>query len=209
MRALALICLSVAILAACKTAPAVPAAAELPAGSRVYEIVEATIASTDGVPIHYQVEGHGAPTLVFVHGWSCDRGYWAEQVEHFSRDHQVVTLDLAGHGESGRGRQIWTMAAFGQDVRAVVGTMDLRQVVLIGHSMGGAVILEAAHAMPGRVVGLVGVDTFHDVEQRLSPREIETFMAPWEKDFAAAARGFAHALLPPRPDPALASRIEA
>ena len=44
--------------------------------------------------------GQGTPALVFVHGWSCDRSYWAGQLEAFSRDFTVVAPDLGGHGES-------------------------------------------------------------------------------------------------------------
>ena len=76
--------------------------------------------STDGIPLSYEVHGTGLPALVFVHGWSCDRTYWSKQLDHFAQKYQVVALDLAGHGESGFGREAWTMSAFGSDVVAVV-----------------------------------------------------------------------------------------
>src|SRR5512145_1561556 len=75
--------------------------------------------SKDGTPVSYEVYGSGEPTLVFVHGWSCDARYWREQVPYFSKTHRVVTLDLAGHGHSGSKRSKYTMQAFGEDVRAV------------------------------------------------------------------------------------------
>ena len=59
------------------------------------------ILSKDGTPISYEVYGAGEPTLVFVHGWSCDARYWRAQSSHFSKKHRVVILDLAGHGHSG------------------------------------------------------------------------------------------------------------
>jgi len=64
-----------------------------------------------------------------------------------------VSLDLAGHGESGLGRRAWTMPAFGEDVVAVAEKLGLEDVVLTGHSMGGDVIVEAARRMPDRVRG--------------------------------------------------------
>ncbi len=79
-----------------------------------------SVTSADGVMIHYEVVGEGEPTLVFVHGWSCDRGYWKGQVDEFAKTYQVVTVDMGGHGESGLGREDWTLAAFGDDVAAVV-----------------------------------------------------------------------------------------
>ena len=54
--------------------------------------------SKDGVSISYQVTGKGLPALVFVHGWCCDKSYWDPQVRYFAADHQVITVDLAGHG---------------------------------------------------------------------------------------------------------------
>ena len=97
--------------------------------------VQSHIASApDGVPIHYDVQGTGAVALVFVHGWCCNRGHWAGQVDHFAPDYTLVCIDLAGHGASGRDRARQTMSAFGQDVVAVVEQLGLEQVVLIGHS---------------------------------------------------------------------------
>jgi pimeloyl-ACP methyl ester carboxylesterase len=72
-----------------------------------------------------------------------------------SWDFLVVTVDLAGHGESDSGRQDWSIAAFGSDVATVVDQLALEDVVPVGHSMGGDVILEAAGRLPGRVSGLI------------------------------------------------------
>jgi pimeloyl-ACP methyl ester carboxylesterase len=119
--------------------------------------------SPDGVPIHYETHGAGAPALVFVHGWTCDRSYWEQQMGHFAQQHQVVAINLAGHGDSGLSRKAWTIPAFGEDVVAVVEKLGLEQVVLIGHYMGGPVIIEAARRMPDRVVGLVGADTYRNI----------------------------------------------
>ena len=75
-----------------------------------------TATAPDGVRIHYETTGVGRPALVLVHCWTCDGGLWKDQVERFSRGRQVVTLDLAGHGRSGRTRKNYTMEAFGEDV---------------------------------------------------------------------------------------------
>jgi hypothetical protein len=76
--------------------------------------------SQDGVPISYEISGFGEPTLVFVHCWSCDARYWRNQAGYFSQKYRVVTLDLAGHGQSGLGRSQYTLSSFGEDVRALV-----------------------------------------------------------------------------------------
>jgi len=139
--------------------------------------------SVGALPIHYEVQGQGAPALVFVHGWCCDRSYWQKQVSHFALHHTVVAIDLAGHGASGLNRDNWSMAAFGQDVVAVVEQLGLVQVILIGHSMGGPVILEAARRMPNQVIGLIGVDSLRNIERMLTKAEIDAFVAPFRADF--------------------------
>ena len=159
--------------------------------------------SADGTPIAYEVHGSGEPTLVFVHGWSCDARYWREQLPEFAKSHRVVALDLAGHGHSGLGRQEYTMAAFGEDVRAVAEAVGADPVVLVGHSMGGSVIAEAARLMPERVVGLIGVDTLENVEYPLTAAEAAQMTAPLERDFAAGTRAFVGQMLRPETAPEL------
>ena len=146
--------------------------------------------SADGIPISYEVHGAGEPTLVFIHGWSCDSRYWRAQLSHFAASHRVIALDLAGHGHSGLQREHYSMTAFGEDVRAVVEAEDAERVVLIGHSMGGAVSLAAAAAMPDRVAAIIGVDTFQDLGQRLSVEEVEAWVGPLREDFVANVRPF-------------------
>ena len=148
------------------------------------------VESADGTPISFEVVGSGEPALVFVHGWSCDGRYWREQVADFAPGHQVITLDLAGHGHSGLSRQDYTMAAFGEDVRAVVEAAGVEQAILIGHSMGGPVSLHAATKMPERVIGVVGVDTFQQLSMDIDEEQLEAFLAPMEADFRAAAAAF-------------------
>ena len=165
--------------------------------------------SFDGVPIVYEVHGTGAPALVFVHGWSCERSYWAGQLAPFSRTHRVVALDLAGHGESGRGRTDWTISAFGNDVAAVVEKLALPRVILVGHSMGGDVITEAARRLRGRVVGLIWVDTYGELGAGRSPEKVAAFVAPFRANFPDATRRFVHSLFRPDSDPALVERVAA
>lgn len=165
------------------------------------------ILSADKVPIRYRVEGSGEPALVFIHGWCCDGGYWKSQVPYFSKRHTVVTVDLAGHGESGAERETWSTEGFGGDVAAVVESLDLDRVILIGHSMGGPVILEAARRLGGRVLGIVGVDTFQKLGLK-APKELaENFIKPFEKDFPRMTMNFVKGMFPPGSDSALVAWV--
>jgi pimeloyl-ACP methyl ester carboxylesterase len=147
--------------------------------------VSGTATSPDGIPIRYDAAGKGDPALVFVHCGGCNRGFWDGQMAYFAAKHRVVALDLAGYGQSGVGRKDWTMPAFGQDVVSVVEALGLKRVVLIGHSLGGPAVLEAARRMPGRVAGLVLVDTMVDFEQRLATEEVEKYLSALRADYRA------------------------
>jgi len=166
-----------------------------------------TVAAPDGVAIAYESGGAGSPALVFVHGWSCDRSYWREQMEHFAAEHRVVALDLAGHGDSGTGREVHSMAAFGGDVAAVLAALDIEQAVIVGHSMGGAVMVEAALAAPERVVGLVGVDNFQDLEMEIAPEAIDGFLGAIASDFPARVDAWVRTMFPAGADTALVDAV--
>jgi pimeloyl-ACP methyl ester carboxylesterase len=165
--------------------------------------------SADGVPIHYDVQGNGATALVFVHGLCCHRHFWERQVGYFAPHYTVVGLDLAGHGASGRDRTRWTVPAFGQDIVAVVEQLRLEQVVLIGHSMGGQWIVEAARRLPRSVIGLVGVDAWPNVAQPPTPVQVAETLAPFRTNFVDAMRTFARNLFVPTSDPALVEHVVA
>jgi pimeloyl-ACP methyl ester carboxylesterase len=166
-----------------------------------------TAISTDGVPIKYEVHGDGAPALVLIHGWSCDRSYWAEQVGPLSEHYKVVTIDLGGHGDSGMGREDWTIDSFGADVAAVIGALDLQSVVLVGHSMGGDVIVQAARRMRERVRLLIMVDTYKQLGMPSTDEEIDAFVAQLEADFPTVTEGFVRGMFPADAEPALVDRV--
>lgn len=128
--------------------------------------------SSDGVKISFDMQGEGEPALVFVHGWSNNRSIWDAQVSHFSKTYKVITVDLPGFGESGNNRQTWTIASFGEDVATVINKLDLDQVVLVGFSMGGPVVIETEKSVPDHVAGLVLVDVLQNVEMQYPPEVI-------------------------------------
>ncbi len=165
--------------------------------------------SGDGVPIYFEVRGEGSPALLFIHGWSCDRSYWDAQVEHFSQNHRVVAVDLAGHGESGQDRAEWTSKAFGNDVIAVIEKLNLDNVILIGHSMGGVIMVEVASRIPERIIGLVGADTLNNLEEEITQEIFDEFTAPFREDFPKAVDEFVRTMFPETADPVLVEKIAA
>ncbi|MFP4470903.1 MAG: alpha/beta fold hydrolase [Bacteroidales bacterium] len=164
--------------------------------------------SSDGLQISYTDQGSGQPALVFVHGWSCDKGYWKNQVPAFSDKYRVVTVDYGGHGQSGTGRENFTIESFGSDVVAVVEKLGLEQVILIGHSMGGQIIIEAASQIPEKVVALIGVDTYQQFTDTTFTREIfEGHTAPFYSDFTGNTDQFVRNMFPENADQNLVNQV--
>jgi pimeloyl-ACP methyl ester carboxylesterase len=103
-------------------------------------------------------EGAGVPPIVFVHGFLCRHRDWRHQVSHFAARHAVIACDLRGHGETPRGEAPMTVETLGGDVASLLEDEALEDAILVGHSMGCRVVMEAYRQAPDRVAGLILVD---------------------------------------------------
>ena len=115
-------------------------------------------AAADGTRLHFTDWGEpDARPVLLVHGFGASQNMWNNQVPDLvDAGLRCITFDRRGHGRSdvpGRGYDLDTLAA---DIAAVVGHLDLREAVLVGHSLGAAEAVRyvAAHA-EGRIAGLV------------------------------------------------------
>jgi pimeloyl-ACP methyl ester carboxylesterase len=118
----------------------------------------------DGIKLHYQDFGNpGKPTLVCLHGGAA-HGHWFDFVAAgFSADYHVLALDQRGHGDSA-----WVSPP-AYAYHKVAAQLDLRDFVLVGHSMGGMVAVVYAATFPGRMKKLVVIDTSLNLsEERIS-----------------------------------------
>jgi pimeloyl-ACP methyl ester carboxylesterase len=175
-------------------AAAAPAPAVAPPGDGPRIVM-----SPDYVHIEYRVYGHGEPALLLVHGWACDADYWHAQIEPLAAHYTVVAVNLAGHGASGSNRGDWSMVNYAQDVAAVAREIPNQQLVLVGHSMGGTVVLEAAPLIGPRVIGIVAVEALRTVGlPPARPRDIERQVEPFRADFVGATRRMVTETLFPR-----------
>jgi len=171
--------------------------------------------SRDGVEIAYTIDGNSAQTgnikndiaLVFIHGWSCDKSFWENQIKVFAPKYIIVTIDLGGHGQSGINRKNWTLDAFAEDVAAVVNKIGLKKIILIGHSMGGPVTIEAANKLKGKVIGLIGVDTFQNLGKTIPDSLVSPFLKPFRSDFPAATKEFVKSMFLPNADSMLVKKV--
>ena len=101
--------------------------------------------------------GEGAPPFVFVHGFACTHEDWRSQIEHFSKTRTVLACDLRGHGRTPGAPGDCSIERYGADVAELLQTLDA-PAVLVGHSMGCRVVLEANRQAPGKVAAIALVD---------------------------------------------------
>ena len=95
---------------------------------------------------------------MFVHGFLCTHADWRFQLKELKKKHEVVACDLRGHGKTPGRPQECSIEHYGGDVAALVMNLDFPKAILIGHSMGCRVVLEAHRIAPERVAGIVLVD---------------------------------------------------
>lgn len=113
----------------------------------------------DGVALAYEDTKTDLPPLLLVHGCGCDHRSLTPQLEFFCQSHRVVSVDLRGHGESDAPQQEYTMAGFADDLVWLCDQLSLEKPMVVGHSMGGNVILELAASFPEVPSSLVMIDS--------------------------------------------------
>jgi pimeloyl-ACP methyl ester carboxylesterase len=196
------------LLAAIGALPLIAAAQTQGEKKMVANIERKTCQAPDGVTIVYSAAGAGEPALVFIHGGLADRTFWDGQLKAFANRHRVLAVDLAGHGESGTNRSKWGIPEFAADVRAVVEAEKPKRVIVIGNSLGGPVAIEAALLLPGRALGVVGVDTFQDLGSKIGADEARQRAELFRSDFSSGLKQMLRALFHPDADPALVAETE-
>jgi pimeloyl-ACP methyl ester carboxylesterase len=201
-RALSILLVSISFVAlafvssSCKRAPT-------STSTSVTAVKSGVATSGDGARIAYDDVGSSDVAVIFVHCWTCNRHEWDHARDALASSHRVVTLDLAGHGDSSKDRASWTMTAFGDDVRAVAEALSLKNVILVGHSMGGPVIVEAARAMKGRVRALVAIDTLSNLEAHPDAAKLQPMLDALSNDFAATSEKLMRERFGKHADPAV------
>lgn len=110
---------------------------------------------------HVVMEGDGHPPLVFAHGYGCDQQMWRFVAPAFTDTHRVVLFDHVGCGRSDM--RAWSESRHGrldgyaQDLAEILDAADLRDAVLVGHSVSSMIVMLAARLRPERVGALVMV----------------------------------------------------
>jgi esterase len=115
----------------------------------------------NGIKLHYLDYGtQGRPSMLCLHGGAVNAHWFDFVAPGFTDDYHMRSLDQRGHGDSARAEPPdYSYASYAADLAAVVEKLDLRDFVLMGHSMGGLVSLVYAATHPGRVKKLVVIDS--------------------------------------------------
>lgn len=101
----------------------------------------AQIRAKDGAALYHRDWGEG-PAILFAASWACSGEMWAYQVAHFAdAGFRCISFDRRGHGRSDVPAGGYDMDTFADDIAAVIDQLDLKDVVLVGHSQGGAEVV--------------------------------------------------------------------
>lgn len=146
--------------------------------------------------VHYVVEGKGSHTLVLVHCWSGNLGFWREQVPALAPKARLILIDLPGHGQSDKPHTAYTMDFFAEAVRAVMRDAHVSKATLIGHSMGAPVICRVYKQAPEQVAALVSVDGLMR-RPEMTREQADQFTAPFrDPDYRDKTRQFMATMFP-------------
>ena len=158
-----------------------------------------SIKSFDDLNIVYEQHGSSPNCIVLIHGLGINRFVWNYQVNLLKNSFSVVVIDLAGHGESGFNRKNYTIENYASDVAAVIESLGFTTVVLVGHSLGGAIALETEQLIPSKVHSIIGVDTlvYPFYTQKNDSEEIEQFLVPWRKNYKQELEVFTRSCFDP------------
>lgn len=116
----------------------------------------------DGGRIHVVERGSGPPILL-LHGVTLSTVTWHYQLADLAHDHRVIALDHRGHGRSTGDAGSFTVERLAEDLASVIEQLDLRDAVIVGHSMGGMTLMQMAADRPDiiaeRCAGLILMST--------------------------------------------------
>lgn len=114
--------------------------------------------TANGIKTQYQQIGQGEP-IVMLHGWGCDWQIWSPVIGALSKNHQLILLDLPGFGHSENPPLNWTSADYVAWLKSVLTELQLKKVILLGHSFGGKISSLFASSHPTFLSKLILVDS--------------------------------------------------
>ncbi|MCP4522079.1 MAG: alpha/beta hydrolase [Cytophagales bacterium] len=113
-------------------------------------------------------------SIVFVHGNSCDKNSFIHQIsDEIFQDYRLISMDMPGHGDSIRNAQLYTLDGIRSSISNTINELNLSKVVLVGHSLGGHLLLQSL----SKIQNVVGILIF-GVPPLTSPPDIGSSFLP-------------------------------
>ncbi len=123
---------------------------------------------------------NGKPNLLLVHGGRDHARSWDRVAEEFSSDFRIIAPDLRGHGDSSWATgAMYSVPEYVVDLSALIDIVGRSPVYLVGHSLGGSVVLMYTGVYPDRVKKLVSIEGYGPPSEKLVPRDIPERLRKW------------------------------
>jgi len=135
-----------------------------------YPYTVKTIQLSNQIKIAYVEVGAGAQTILFLHGMGSNLQAWKKNIDALRHSYRCIALDLPGYGKSSQEAYSFTVSFFAESVISFIAQLQLKNIVLAGHSMGGQIALAAALKRPQLFSKLIlvapaGFETFSKTER--------------------------------------------
>jgi pimeloyl-ACP methyl ester carboxylesterase len=105
--------------------------------------------------ISYIDEGKGEFTLILIHGLASNAGFWRYNIPELSKHFRVIAVDLPGYGKSQKGNFSYSLSFYAETIKNLIDDLNLKNVVLVGHSMGGQISIIFALNYPDKLSKLI------------------------------------------------------
>ena len=154
------------------------------------------ILDKNGVKLAYYVYGEGEPTLVFVVAFIGTEELWQPQVNYFSQNFKMVTVDMRGSGESDKPADNYTLDLYVDDLNSIIEELQEKSIVLIGESQGVSIAIKYVTTYPGKVSKLIliggspKVIATDDFPHGYSSAVFKNFLALFEESYFKGLRVF-------------------
>jgi 3-oxoadipate enol-lactonase len=129
--------------------------------------------------IQAEEAGEGSPALVFIHYWGGSRRTWSEVIARLSNRFRSIAVDLRGWGKSARHTDDYSLFTQADDVEGVIKALNVKDFVLVGHSMGGKIAQILAGRRPDGLRAVVLVAPAPPTPLQVSDAQKRTMLASY------------------------------
>jgi pimeloyl-ACP methyl ester carboxylesterase len=125
------------------------------------DAIASHVAKVNGVEIHYLQAGSGKETpVIFLHGYAETSHMWLPLIPKIDRNRIVIAADLRGAGSSSKAADGYDKKTLAQDIHALVESLGLKKIKIVGHDIGLMVAYAYAAQYPDQVESIVLMDAF-------------------------------------------------